>query len=141
MAEVKVDLDFRRPMAVIDEAMDKFSFEAAHLVKGKADRKVHVGKVSRPTYVAGKSKGAAWTSRRPGRLKKTGRAYKSKYKQGGSIVMYGSFMGFYGFMHHWGVRNRYGKEIAANRYLSDSLKSSKGEINRLAAKRVEEATR
>ncbi len=138
MVEVRVDLDFRRPMSLVSEAMDDFSLEAANLVKQKADKKVHIGKINRKAYVAGKSRGAAWTSRRSGRLKKTGRTYRSKYAQGGSIVMYGSFMAFYGFMHHWGVKNRYGKKIQANRYLADALKESKGIINKGAAARVAE---
>ena len=138
MADVKVDLDFRRPMSVISEAMDDFSLEAANLVKMKSDKKVHTGTQRRNVYVAGKSKGAAWTSRRPGRLKKSGRAYRSRYDQGGSIVMYGSFMAFYSFMHHWGVKNRYGKKIEANRFLADALKESKSKINKIAAARVAE---
>jgi hypothetical protein len=141
MAISRVDLDFRRTSSVISEAIDSASFAAAALIKKRADQKIHIGKIRRNTATSGKYKGKAWTSRRPGRAKKTGRAYKSRFKRGGGVVMYGSFMAFYVFMHHWGVKNRYGKKIAANKFLTEAASESSSEINRLATKSVKDATK
>lgn len=139
MAIIEVDIDFRPARNIIAEAVEAGSFEAAALVKKRSDQKIHVGKVRRNVATSGKNRGKAWTSRRPGRLKKTGRAYQSKFKGGGGIVMYGSFMGYYGFMHHWGVTNRYGKKIDANKFLTDAVRDAKGEINRTIAGRIRDS--
>lgn len=138
MANVKVDIDIMRPSAIIAQAVEEGSFAAAHMVKKRSDRKVHIGTVRRNTATRGKNRGKPWTSRRPGRLMKTGRAYKSRFKGGGAIVMYGSFMAYYGFMHHWGVKNRYGKSIPENKFLTDSVKEAKGEINNFIASKIKE---
>lgn len=138
MANVKVDIDIMRPSALISQAVEEGAVAAAHMVKKRSDRKVHVGTVRRNVATTGKNRGKPWTSRRPGRLKKTGRAYKSRFKGGGAIVMYGSFMGYYGFMHHWGVKNRFGKEIKENKFLTDSVKEASGEINRFIASKIKD---
>jgi len=138
MASLRIELDFKAPRHVVYLALEASSFESAAILKKHSDRKVSVGKVFRKSYVAGKYRGKAWTSRRPARLKKTGRVFKSKFAGGGGVVSYGSFMAYYAFMHHWGVRNRYGKNIEPDRFLTDSALSARGEILKAFEHRVRE---
>lgn len=139
MAIAIVDIDFKRPSSIVQEVIDKYSREAAMLVLVRANMAVGVGKVKRAAYVKGKGKNKSWTSRAPGRLMMSGAVHKSKFSHGGAVVMYGSFDAFYGFMHHWGVRNRYGKTIRANKFLTKSAAAEHGKMNAEAASRLKKA--
>jgi len=56
--------------------------EAAYVVKTKAVATVRTGTISRPIYKTGPYAGQFWTSREPGRLKKSIRVYRKKTKSG-----------------------------------------------------------
>lgn len=142
MATVTLDIDFDIPRHVIHEAVEKGSLASAHFVKKKADNLIRVGRWKRPVYVRGKYRGKAWTSRTPGRLKRTGRVDKSRFKNGGALVGYGSFLAFYGFMHHWGTKNwKSKKKIPENKFLTNAAMLAKRDITREIAGRINEALR
>jgi hypothetical protein len=131
MATVEIDLNFKVPREIIREEVEIGSLAAANFVKKKADQIINIGKIRRPVYKSGKYKNKTWTARRPGQLKRSGRANRSKFKGGGSIVRYGSFNAFYGFMHHWGT-----KKSRENPFLNKALISAKKDIETEITKRI-----
>lgn len=131
MAKVYIDIDFKPPREAIREAVEEGAVTSAYLIKQKSDKYIHIGRWTRAIYKKGKYKGKTWTSRRPARLKRSGKVMKSKFKYGGAIVMYGSFNAFYGFMHHWGT-----KKIKANKFLKKAEYEAAGDIKKEITERI-----
>jgi hypothetical protein len=131
MATVEIDINFKVPREIIKKEVEIGSLASANFVKKKADQMVGIGRVRRPVYKKGKYKNKTWTARRPGQLKRSGRANRSKFKGAGSIVMYGSFNAFYGFMHHWGT-----KKTRENPFLNNALRGARKDIETEISKRI-----
>lgn len=134
MATVKIDVNFKPPREAIRKAVDEGALASANFVKKKADQFVPVGKIKRPLYVKGKYKGKSWTARRPGQLKRTGYVVKSKFKNGGAIVLYGSFNAFYAFMRHWGT-----VKIKGSQWLKKAEYAAAKNVEREIAGRIKAA--
>ena len=72
--------------------------KAAKNIEKRAKQLCPTGSIRREVYQKGKYRGRQWTGREPGRLKKSIKAYKSKFKDGGWIVMAGGFLPFYAYL-------------------------------------------
>jgi hypothetical protein len=100
-----------------DETFENVAIErlvqAAEVVATKARQNCHEGTITRPVYKSGKYAGRAWTSREPGRLKKSirvrrkrtvsGRAFSRKRNiriYAGNVLKggmtYGDYLAYYG---------------------------------------------
>jgi len=64
-----------------DITMDRLE-KAADIIAERANRNCPVGTIVRPVYKTGKYAGRIWTSRNPGRLKKSVRVVRKKTKSG-----------------------------------------------------------
>lgn len=94
--------------------------KAAKNIALRARANCPVGTISRRVSQKGKSKDKSWSSRTPGRLKKSIKAYKSKFKDGGWIVMAGGFDAFYAWMVEFGVPG-----ISPKPYLRPALEAER----------------
>lgn len=69
-----------------DETFENIAMErledAARIIAEKAKSKCEIGKISRPVYERGKYKKLPWTSRDPGRLRKSIRVVRKKIRKG-----------------------------------------------------------
>lgn len=75
--------------------------DAADVIADELKHRVPIGTVSRPAYKTGKYAGKKWTSREPGRLRKTVRVVRKKTKKGNlsrkkNVRVYvGDYLGYY----------------------------------------------
>lgn len=83
---------------LVKEVADYNYEEAARRVYDKAQKRCPIGEWER-----GIIHGKTWTARKPGSLKNSIKLYKSKYEDGGWIVMAGSFDVFYASFVELGV--------------------------------------
>ena len=98
-------------------------------VAQRARAMVPVGKISRKIAQKGKSKGQTWSARTPGRLRKSIKAYPSRYKVGGRpsgwIVWAGGHDPYYAWMVEFGVPG-----ISQQPYMRPALEAERRKIGR-----------
>lgn len=108
---------------------------AGEVVAAKARSKCHAGTISRPSYK--KKAGRNWTSRDPGRLKKSIRVVRKKTKSGKAFtrkrnirVYAGHFLAYYAGWVEFGT-----SRTKAQQFLRPALFSSISEINSIVGAR------
>lgn len=81
----------------------------AELVAKYAREEVPVGKIKRAA-----SKFKSWAGRKPGKLRDSIKVYKSRYKDGGYIVMVGGYDTYYWFFVEYGTSKMHPRPFMRN---------------------------
>lgn len=128
---------------------------------GSLDAAKHVGRLARsfaPTgnrQYSGAPGGKSWQSRKPGRLRRSIKVYKSKFRGGGAVVVAGSEKAFYSRFVELGTpgntrRLRSSRSnrktstrtpIKANPFMGKALKASKGAVVDIIGKELKKRLR
>lgn len=87
-------------LSEIKRESDKTCKKAAHIYMRAAKAACPVGKVERQIAAAA---GKSWGIRRPGNLRESIRVAKSRYKDGGWLVLIGGYDTYYWSFVEWGT--------------------------------------
>ena len=107
---------------------------AATRILQRLKKKIPVGRRTKSTYTHGKH----WQTRRPGRLRSSARMAKSKFKEGGYIVLVGGRLPYYAYWVERGTiftyRQKFGRK--GEQYMKKSVALEKARFIRNMRKRL-----
>lgn len=108
--------------------------DASARILQRLKKKIPVGRITKKTYTHGKQ----WQTRRPGRLRSSARVAKSKFKDGGYIVLVGGRLPYYAYWVERGTiftyKQKFGRK--GEQYMKKSVALEKARFMRNMRKRL-----